>query len=107
MGLQDAKQSLITSEFPFQTFFPGATLRQVLFGSLHQIGLAYIVKDGFLMIDSRANITDLRVEETERKLDRVLETLKRLERLERTSTPEVLDARRGFDGPPCIPWRSG
>ena len=47
---------------------------------LKPLGLSYIVKDGFLMIDSRSAITETRVEEVERKLDRVLEALERLER---------------------------
>ena len=46
---------------------------------LKPLGLSYVVKDGFLMIDSRANVTEMRLEEVERKLDRVLDALERLE----------------------------
>ncbi len=56
------------------------TVRTILWWGLHPLKLSYIVKDGFLMIDSRSAITEIRVEEVERKLDRVLETLERLER---------------------------
>jgi hypothetical protein len=41
---------------------------------------SHIVKDGLLTIDSRSAINETRVEEVERKLDRVLEALERLER---------------------------
>ena len=44
------------------------------------LGRGYIVKDGALRIDSRFAITETRVEDVERKLDRVLEALERLER---------------------------
>ena len=75
---------------------------------LKQLGLAYIVKDGFLMIDSRASITEMQVEEIDRKLDQVLESLKRLERRWKMRLP--LPGVRGsgwIRSPPCIPWRSG
>ena len=35
-------------------------------------------KDGFLMSDSRTSVTEMRVEDLERKLDRVMESLDKL-----------------------------
>jgi len=49
--------------------------------ALHHLGLDYYVaRDGFLCIDSRTRVLEARVEEIDRKLDRVLEALARLER---------------------------
>ncbi|MGO9467965.1 MAG: RNA polymerase sigma factor [Isosphaeraceae bacterium] len=77
LGLQEANKSINStieldrSDLPLKT-----SLRLIL----KPLGLSYIVKDGFLMIDSRSAITETRVEDVERKLDRVLEALERLER---------------------------
>jgi RNA polymerase sigma factor (sigma-70 family) len=80
-GLQEADVSMETQVVVPSKFAPGmTTLRQVLFGALHPWKLSYVVKDGFLMIDSRAAITEMRVAEVERKLDRVLDVLERLEK---------------------------
>ena len=48
---------------------------------LRQLGLAYIVKDGLLLIDSGSSINAMKVEEIDRKLVHVLESLKTLENL--------------------------
>jgi hypothetical protein len=75
-GLQDAKVTMAsTVEFNQE----GMPLRTSLYQVLKPLGLSYVVKDGFLMIDSRANVTEMRLEEVERKLDRVLDALERLE----------------------------
>jgi hypothetical protein len=77
-GLQEVKQSM-TSTIKFdQEHVP---LKRTLRLILNQLDLSYMVKDGLLMIDSRAVITETRAEEVERKLDRVLEALERLERV--------------------------
>ena len=77
LGLQEANKSLnSTIEFDRADLPLKTSLRLIL----KPLGLSYIVKDGFLMIDSRSAITETRVEEVERKLDRVLEALERLER---------------------------
>jgi RNA polymerase sigma factor (sigma-70 family) len=78
-GLQEADVSMET-QVVTSKFAPAMTLRQALFGALHPLKLSYIVKDGFLMIDSRAAITEMRVADVERKLDRVLDVLERLEK---------------------------
>jgi RNA polymerase sigma factor (sigma-70 family) len=54
-------------------------LQQALAGS----GLSYIVRDRFLMIDSRSAIVEARVEELDKKLDHVIEVLDRLEHAKR------------------------
>jgi RNA polymerase sigma factor (sigma-70 family) len=55
-------------------------LKESLREVLQQVGMAYLVKDGFLMIDSRMSIMERRVEDLDRKLDKVLGVLARLER---------------------------
>jgi RNA polymerase sigma factor (sigma-70 family) len=50
---------------------------------LGQLHLSYVVKDGFLMISSREEIIEQRLDELDKKFDRVLETLMRLERASR------------------------
>ena len=77
LGMQEAKQSIdSTIQFDREDLPLKTSLRMIL----KPLGLSYLVKDGFLMIDSRSAITEVRVEEVERKLDRVLEALERLER---------------------------
>ena len=75
-GLREAKVTMASTVEIDQEGKPlGTSLHQVL----KPLGLSYVVKDGFLMIDSRANVTEMRLEEVERKLDRVLDALERLE----------------------------
>jgi RNA polymerase sigma factor (sigma-70 family) len=77
LGLQEANRSLdSTIQFDRADLPLKTSLRLIL----KPLGLSYMVKDGFLMIDSRSAITETRVEEVERKLDRILEALERLER---------------------------
>ena len=54
-------------------------IRNILSDSLRPLGLMFDVRDGFLMISSRTAILEHRVEEIDRKLDRVIEMLSRLE----------------------------
>jgi hypothetical protein len=77
LGMQEAKQSLDSTIQFDRVDLPLKTSLQMI---LRPLGLAYTVRDGFLMIDSRSTITESRVEAVERKLDRVLEALERLER---------------------------
>ena len=76
-GLPDGERSLRAT---IQLDAQGMPLKTSLRLILRQLGLDYIVKDGWLIIDSRAGITESKVEEIDRKLDQVLETLKRMER---------------------------
>ena len=75
-GLADAKATIQST---VQIDREGVPLRITLNQALRPLGLSYIVKDGFLMIDSRANVTELRLEEVDHKLDRVLDALQRIE----------------------------
>ena len=74
IGLKDAKRSINST---IQIDAQGMPLKTSLRLILKQVGLAYIVKDGCLMIDSRSGITEMRLEEVDQKLDRVLERLER------------------------------
>jgi RNA polymerase sigma factor (sigma-70 family) len=75
IGLQEAEQSMGVA---IEVNRKQCSVREVLWWALHPLQLSYIIKDGFLMIDSRTSVTEMRVEEMERKLDRVLESLERL-----------------------------
>src|SRR5207244_11547632 len=65
LGLQEAGKSL-NSDIFLGEGQRGRPLREVLFWALYPIKLSYLVKDGFLMIDSRSGITEIRVQEMER-----------------------------------------
>jgi RNA polymerase sigma factor (sigma-70 family) len=53
-------------------------IKMALTYALRAHGLSYEVRDGFLMISSRTGILESRVEEIDRKLDQVLDALRRL-----------------------------
>jgi RNA polymerase sigma factor (sigma-70 family) len=55
-------------------------VRSILQQALGDAGLKFAATDGFLMIDSRTGILEIHVKEIDRKLDRVLEALDRLEK---------------------------
>ncbi|MHB1558066.1 MAG: RNA polymerase sigma factor [Isosphaeraceae bacterium] len=76
LGLQEARVSLIQE---VQLLYPAAELGFILRETLRPWHLAYYVKDGFLMITSREDINQQRLEELERKIDRLAETLQRIE----------------------------
>ena len=76
IGLQEAGHNMVSMIDLNRKKCP---VREVLWWALHPLQLSYIVKDGFLTIDSRTSVTEMRVEEMERKLDRLLEALVRLE----------------------------
>lgn len=75
-GLREAKATINST---VQIDQQGVPLRTTLSQALKPLGLSYVVKEGFLMISSRANVTEMRLEEVDRKLDRVLDALQRLE----------------------------
>jgi hypothetical protein len=75
IGLQEVNQSMGVA---IEVNRKQSSVREVLWWALHPLQLSYFVKDGFLMVDSRTSVTEMRVEEMERKLDRVLESLERL-----------------------------
>jgi RNA polymerase sigma-70 factor (ECF subfamily) len=59
------------------------SVESVLSQTLRGLGLWYMVKDGFLLISSRDDITDRRLNELDEKLERVLEKLERLDRVKK------------------------
>ena len=75
-GLSEANKTMSTK---VGQDFKQQTIRSVLYFALRPLGLSYDVRDGFLMISSRTTILENRVEDIDRKLDRVLEMLGRLE----------------------------
>jgi RNA polymerase sigma factor (sigma-70 family) len=53
------------------------SIRSILHGTLRRMGLSFCVHDGFLMISSRDEVLDTRIEEIESKLDQLIEMLRR------------------------------
>jgi hypothetical protein len=72
-GLQEAQITLDSKVYVNKGEALGKTLRFVL----NSTGLSYGVKDGFLSIDSRIGILEARLDEVDRKLDRILSALDR------------------------------
>jgi RNA polymerase sigma factor (sigma-70 family) len=79
-GLQEAGKTI---ESPILAKVSPSTLRDHLRTVLNPLRLSYVVKDGFLVISSREEITDRRLEQLDRKFDRLLEAMERLERATR------------------------
>ncbi len=77
LGLKEAGKTIHST---IQIDMEHVPLKDSLRMVLQQVGLAYLVKDGFLMIDSRMSIMERRVEVLDEKLDKVLESLQRWER---------------------------
>ena len=75
-GLQETNQSMT---MPVIIASKQQPVRRVSQYALAGSGLSYMVKDGFLMIDSRAALVEARIEELDQKLDHVIEVLDRLE----------------------------
>jgi Sigma-70, region 4 len=76
-GLEEAKQAM---EFIVTVNVKQESVRRILEQALRETGLNFAATDGFLKIDSRTGILELRVQEIDRKLDHVLEALARLEK---------------------------
>ena len=51
--------------------------------TLRPLRLSFIVKDGFLMISSRDDANQRRLEDLEQKVDRLLKAMERMERAKR------------------------
>jgi RNA polymerase sigma factor (sigma-70 family) len=83
MGLQEVKNDLNTRVEYYKSGRLGLVIRQ----TLRQADLSYVVKDGFLMISSRADITDQRLDELDRKLDRLLRMMERLDQAKGDTSP--------------------
>jgi RNA polymerase sigma factor (sigma-70 family) len=72
-GLQEAKQTMGTAIEPPGS--EGGPIGPRLGMTLRALGLAYVVRDGFLMVDSRLGVLEQRSELLEQKLDRILKVL--------------------------------
>ncbi len=77
LGLREASRSIQLTVQIDRHDVPLKTSLQMI---LRQVGQSYLVKDGYLLIDSRTAILETRIEALDRKLDKVLESLERLER---------------------------
>jgi hypothetical protein len=77
LGLQEAQQKL---EFIVTVNTKQTPVRAILEQALSCAGLSFEARDGFLKIDSRTGILESRVEDIDRKLNRVLEALDRLQK---------------------------
>jgi RNA polymerase sigma factor (sigma-70 family) len=75
-GLADVNKTMSDA---IKADYKARTIRTILYDALRPLGLSYCVHDGFLMVSSRDEILDARIEEIESKLDQVLEVLQRLE----------------------------
>jgi RNA polymerase sigma factor (sigma-70 family) len=67
--------------FPLKVNIKQQAVHVILDNTCLEMGISYIVVDGYLMIDSRTGILEQRVQQIDRKLDQVLDALKRLEKL--------------------------
>ncbi len=76
-GLEEAKKEM---EFRITMNLKQEPVRDILHRALADTGLNFAATDGFLKIDSRTGILEIRVREIDRKLDQVLEALDRLEK---------------------------
>jgi hypothetical protein len=76
-GLEEAKKEL---EFIVTVNIKQEPVRGILERALAETGLNFAATDGFLKIDSRTGILEIRVKEIDRKLGQVLEALDRLEK---------------------------
>ncbi len=75
VGLEDAGAKIESH----LTAYNNGPLKHVLRESLRPLRLSFIVKDGFLMISSRDDITQRRLEDLDQKVDRLLNALERME----------------------------
>ena len=77
IGLQDAEKDM---DFAVTLNQKQKPVREILTQGLMGTGLSFAVRDGYLMIDSRTGILEIRVQQIDQKLDRVLKSLERLEK---------------------------
>ena len=76
VGLRQAERDV---GFPLKLNIKQRPVHVILDNTCLDMGISYIVVDGYLMIDSRTGILEQRVQQIDRKLDQVLDALKRLE----------------------------
>jgi hypothetical protein len=75
-GLQEAQITMESKVIVSEVQTLGETLRYVL----RSTGLSYSVRDGLLMIDSRIGVVEGRLDDLDRKLDRILKAVERHDR---------------------------
>ncbi len=76
VGLQDANAGIASRvQIPKK-----GSVEFVLSFALRELRLSYTVQDGFLMISSRDDITDRKLNDLDDKVDRILRALERLEK---------------------------
>jgi RNA polymerase sigma factor (sigma-70 family) len=76
VGMQEAGCNMDSRVVAFKTGNLGFVLGQ----ALRTLRLSYLVKDGYLRISSRADVTEQRLEALDQKVDRLLKAMERLER---------------------------
>ncbi len=76
VGLAEANRNMTTE---IKLDYTQQPIRTILNFALRANGLAFEVRDGFLRVSSRTAILESRVEDIDRKLDRILQMLERLE----------------------------
>ncbi len=76
-GLHEAHKNVGS---PVRRIVGPSRLSDQLREALYPLGLSYRVKDGFMMISSRQDVTEQRLDELDHKIDRLLEAMERLER---------------------------
>jgi len=69
------KETGTTVDSPVKVARDKVPLRLTLKSVLRQLNLSYQVKDGMVMIDSKTELLETRLEGVERKLDRILKSL--------------------------------
>jgi hypothetical protein len=74
VGLDDAGAKIESH----LTAYNNGPLKSVLRESLRPLKLSFIVKDGFLMISSRDDITQRRLEDLDQKVDRLLNAMEQM-----------------------------
>ena len=78
-----------TLESPVDCFLlKSGKVRHLLRKALGQLHLSYAVRDGFLMISSREEIVEERLDELDQKLDRLLEATERLDQARGNRRPD-------------------
>jgi RNA polymerase sigma factor (sigma-70 family) len=77
VGLQEVGLSIDSHVSVHRSGRAGVVLRE----TLRPFRLSFIVRDGFLMISSRENNNERRIEELDQKVDRLLREMERMERV--------------------------
>ncbi len=77
IGLDEARATLQSDVYV--SIAKGASLSEVLRETLRTRHLSFIVRDGFVMISSRQEVADQRLEDLEKKVNQLLDAMDQLE----------------------------